>query len=210
MATCQHRWEMAGVEFGFVAFERCFHCDGLRTFFTTEQVPLLGDEYREGRCYWSRVENAQSFRFGLRCARCGERHTFEELMGLLHCSGCDPACEVDRLRLQAEAEGEWVLVGFGFADKGGPTPIPQAKLEILADYFNQRRLASRPRLRLLSFELIGEVSHCHGDFLHDVGMLSLEPPPPRTSPLTAPASERGGRPSGNPHREIGHDDPQPR
>jgi len=207
MAGCQHRWEMADVEFGFVAFERCFHCDGLRTFFSPEQAPFLGEEYREGRCFWRRVENAQSLRFSLRCARCGERHTLEELMGLLHCSGCDPACEIDRLRLQAEAAGEWVLVGFGFADKNGAIPIPQAKLEILADYFNQRRAASRPRLRLLSFEQIGELSRCHGDFLHDVGMLSLEPPPPRKSLLVAPAPEPGGRAASNADRENGHDTP---
>lgn len=208
MAACQHQWEMADVEFGFVAFEKCFHCDGLRTFFATEQVPILGEEYREGRCFWRRVENAQSFRFGLRCARCGEHQTFEELMGLLHCTECDPNCEVDRLRRQAEAEGFWTLVGFGFTDRSGPTPIPKAKLEILADYFNQRRLPSRPRLRLLSFEQIDELSRCQGDFLHDIGMLSLEPPPARTSPLVAPTSERGGRPAGNPHQEIGHDDPK--
>jgi len=208
MAACRHQWEMADVEFGFVAFERCFHCDGLRTFFTPDQIPFLGEEYREGRCFWRRVEAAQSFRFGLRCARCGERHNLEELMGLLHCTGCDPACEIDRLRLQAEAEGNWVLVGFGFTDKNGPTPIPPAKLEILADYFNQRRDASRPRLRLLSFEQIGELSRCHGDFLHDVGMLSLEPPPTRTSPLVAPAPRRAGDAVGRPHRENGNDDPR--
>lgn len=209
MAACRHQWEMADIEFGFVAFERCFHCDGLRTFFSPEQAPFLGEEYREGRCFWRRVENAQSFRFGLRCARCGEHYTFGELMGLMHCSECDPDCEVDRLRREAEAQGFWTLVGFGFTDTSGPVPIPPAKLEILADYFNQRRDASRPRLRLLPFEQIGELSRCHGDFLHDVGMLSLEPPPARTSPLVAPTSERGGRPAGNPHQEIGHDDPKP-
>jgi hypothetical protein len=207
MVDCRHQWEMVDVEFGFVAFEKCFHCGGLRTFFATELAPVLGEEYREGRCFWSRVENAQSFRFSLRCMRCGERHTFEELMGLLFCSGCDPACEIDRLQLQAEAEGEWALVAFGFTDRGGPIPIPPAKLEILADYFNQRRAPSRPRLRLLSFEVIAELSRCHGDFLHDVGMLSVKPPPPRLSAQRVGAEARRARRLATSHGRSGHDNP---
>jgi hypothetical protein len=189
MAACQHLWEMVDVDFGFVAFETCFHCNRLRTFFSPEPLPLLGDEYREGDCYWSRVENAQSFRFGLRCSACGERHELDELMGLLFCTGCDRECQVDLLRRKYEADGEWILVGFGFIEKDRRIPVPPVKLEVLAEYFNRRRDPSRPRVRLLSFELIGDLKRCTGDFLHDVGMLSQEPPAERRAPFGAAAAE---------------------
>jgi hypothetical protein len=203
MALCVHRWEMDGVQFGFVAFERCFHCNGLRTFFSREQAPFIGDEYREGQCYWSRVENAQSFRFALRCSCCGEYLRFDELMGLLYCTGCDAECKVELLRRKHEASGSWVLVAFGFVDKQALAPVPEAKLEALAEYFNQRRDPSRKTVRLVSYELIGDYSRCKGDFLHDVGMLSLQPPPPRRSAFEAHAA-------GSPGQETANDDPKPR
>jgi len=203
MSLCQHRWEMDDVQFGFVAFERCFHCNGLRTFFSLEPTPVIGDEYREGQCYWSRAENAQSFRFGLRCSRCGERQTFDELMGLLFCTGCDAECKVDELRRQHETAGSWVLVAFGFMDREKRASVPEAKLEALADYFNQRRDPSRKQVRLVSYELIGDFSRCEGDFLHDVGMLSLQPPPPRRPTFESRAADI-------PDQETADDDPKPR
>jgi hypothetical protein len=189
--SCQHQWEMRDIRFGFVAFEKCFHCNRLRTSFSPEQQPFLGDEYREEDCYWSRVENAQSFRFVLRCRLCAESHPFDELMGLLHCTGCDPACQVDIVRQKLEAEGMWSLVAFGFIDQDRPLPVPARKLIVLQTYFNQRRQPFRPRLTLLSAEMIGDFARCRGDFLHDVGMLSQEPPPAtRPSPFETPAVGR--------------------
>jgi hypothetical protein len=203
MAMCEHLWEMDGVQFGFVAFERCFHCNGLRTYFTREPAPFLGEEYREGACYWSRVENAQSFHFGLRCARCGAREAFDDLMGLLYCTGCDPQCKVEQLRQQHEAAGAWILVAFGFIDKQELMPLSPTRLAILTDYFNQRRDPTRRKVRLLSFELITDFSRCEGDFLHDVGMLSLQPPPPRRPAFESPAT-------GAADQETPHDDPRTR
>lgn len=179
MVECRHRWEMTAVQFGFVSFEKCFHCNGLRTYFSFEQAPFLGDDYREGDCFWSRVENAQSFRFGLRCVGCGRMERYEDLMGLLHCTSCQPECRVEVMRQELEAQKTWPLVAFGFIEKSKALPIPPEKLDVLTDYFNQRRDTRRSRVRILSFELIPDFSGCRGDFLHDVGMLSLEPPPAR-------------------------------
>jgi len=170
---------MTGIQFGFVVFEKCFHCNGLRTYFSLEDTPILGDKYREGNCFWSRVENAQSFRFDLQCSKCNHLEKFDDVMGLLHCTGCLSECEVDVLRIKYEAENTWILVAFGFLAKEKTRPIPAYKLDILSDYFNQRRDTSRSKLRIISFDLIKDLSLCRGDFIHDVGMLSLEPPQER-------------------------------
>jgi len=183
MAQCQHGWEMTNVRFGFIAFEKCYHCRELRTYFIEDDVPLLGDKYREGNCFWSRVGNAQALRFDLRCTRCGKIEPLDELMGFMHCTGCLPDCQVDILQKQFEMEKTWVLIAFGFFDKGRVPAISPSKLDILTDYFNQRRDTSRSRIKIVSAELIIDLSRCRGDFIHDVDMLSLEAPDRRTSLL---------------------------
>jgi len=170
---------MTNIQFGFVVFEKCFHCDGLRTYFSAEDVPILGDKYREGDHFWSRAENAQSFRFDLRCTKCNLVENFEDLMGLLHCTSCLPNCEVENLQKKYEAERTWILVAFGFLPQAKAEPIPPHKLGLLTDYFNQRRDTSRSKIKIVPFNLIQDLSRCKGDFIHDVGMLSLEPPKDR-------------------------------
>jgi hypothetical protein len=181
MSECQHQWEMADIQFGFVTFEKCFHCNGLRTYFTVEDNPILGAKYREGDCFWSQVENAQSFRFNLKCQKCGQRENYSDLMGLLHCTDCLADCAVEVLQRQYAPLKTWLTVAFGFAGKEKAKPFPPGKLEILTDYFNQRRETSRSKIKVVSSDLIGDLSRCKGDFIHDVGMLSLEPPPDRKS-----------------------------
>jgi hypothetical protein len=179
MSGCQHQWEMTNIQFGFIAFEKCSYCNGVRTYFSVEDTPALGDEYREGEHFWSRVESAQSFRFDLRCKKCGHLEKFYDLMGLLHCTSCMPDCKVEVLRQKYEAEKTWILVGFGHLPAATATPIPPYKLDILSEYFNQRRDTSRSRIKILPFNLIEDFSLCKGEFIHDRGMLSLEPPESR-------------------------------
>lgn len=176
MSECQHRWEMANIQFGFVVFEKCSHCKGLRTYFSLEDT---WDEYREEDCLWSIVENAQTFRFDLKCVNCGHLETFEDLMGLLYCTGCMEDCEVEVLRQKYLADRTFVLVAFGFLPQAKTKPIPDYKLDILTDYFNQRRDTSRSKIKIISFNLIEDLARCRGEFIHDVGMLSEEPPEER-------------------------------
>lgn len=179
MPECLHQWTMTDVQFGFVVFEKCFHCNSLGTYFSAEDTPILGDKYREGDCYWSRVENAQSFRFNLTCSTCGHIEKFDDLMGLMYCSGCPVDCPVDALQKKYERERTWLLVAFGFIYKDKRQPLTERKAAILTDYFNQRRDVARSRIKIVSFNMIPDLSVCRGDFIHDVGMLSLEPPQER-------------------------------
>ncbi len=179
MAECRHRWDMTDTRFGFVVFEKCYHCNSIRTFFSNDEVPVLWDKYREGDCFWSRVEVAQSFQFNLKCVACGHVENFDELMGFLFCTSCMDECEVERLRKIHEAERTWLLVAFGHFPEVVKNPIHPRKLDILSDYFNQRRDTSRSRIKFVSFELIEDLRRCKGEFIHDVGMLSKEAPSER-------------------------------
>ncbi|HPI31955.1 MAG TPA: hypothetical protein PLR32_01475 [candidate division Zixibacteria bacterium] len=176
MYDCQHLWKMKDIQFGFVVFEKCFHCHGLRTYFTTEDNPIPGEKYREGVCFWTRMEVAQSFQFNLQCALCGRKEDFSDLMGLLHCTGCLEDCPVEVLQRELHAQRIWVLVAFGYLPKALSAPASEKKLAVLSEYFNQSRDRTRSQIRIVSSSLISNLSLCKGDFIHDSGMLSLEPP----------------------------------
>jgi hypothetical protein len=173
MADCTHEWEMANVTFGFVVFERCPHCMTVRTYFSPDRNAT--DEYREGLCTWHTVENAQSLKFDLRCRKCGHTEGLSELMGLLYCTECLAECEVMRLQQKLLADKTLPIVAFGYLPGAKSRPLPPHKLDALTDYFNQHRDVSRSKVKVLPFQLIKEISKCEGEFIHDVGVLSLEP-----------------------------------
>ncbi len=170
---------MANIQFGFMTFERCFHCGGLRTYFSTETSPHLGEEYREDDHFWSITENAQTFKFDLKCTECGHVEEFHNLMGLMYCTGCMPDCRVVILQKELERDKTWVTVAFGHLPKTEDDQIPREKLNVLTEFFNQRRDTTRSRVKIVSFDLIDDLSICMGEFIHDVGMLSQEPPDER-------------------------------
>ncbi len=179
MPECQHLWEMINIQFGFVVFEKCSHCNGLRTYFSPKDHPIVGDAYLEGEHTWRCMENAQSFQFDLRCVKCNRVEKYDDFMGFLYCTGCLPDCQVDIIQKKLETQKTWVLVAFSFFPRKEKDSFSPERLKILEDYFNQRRDTSRSRVAILSYDLIEDFSRCKGEFIHDVGMLSLEPPKER-------------------------------
>lgn len=183
MSDRQHAWEMTNIEFGFIIFEKCYQTGELRTTFSTEDHPILGDRYREGEKHWTVVEIAQSFSFDLKDSVSGTLEKYDTLMGLMHCTGCMPDCELDIQRKKYEAEKTWIVIAFGYLPEAVNKPFPQKKLDILTDYFNQRRDTSRSRIKVLPFTMIKDLPRCRGDFILDVGMLSKEAPPKERTPV---------------------------
>jgi hypothetical protein len=172
MNDCLHQWKMTNVQFGFTVFERCSHCQAVRTYFSPKDT---WDEYREGGCTWSIVENAQTLRFDLQCETCKKLVSFEDLLGLMYCTSCMEDCPVECTRKAMEAQKTWILVAFGYLPISTDKPFSQEKLDILTDYFNQRRDTSLSKIKIIPFNLIKKFSMCRGEFIHDVGMLSPEP-----------------------------------
>ncbi|NOZ61887.1 MAG: hypothetical protein GXO74_09415 [Calditrichaeota bacterium] len=183
MTSATQEWEMKNIQFGFIVYEKCYQTDELRTFFTTEANPILGDRYREGKKHWTRMGVAQSFQFDLRNKKTGETIPFNDLMGLMYCTGCMSDCELDVLRQKYEKERTMVIVAFGFFPESLENPIPQEKLDVLTEYFNLRRDTARSKIKVLASTLIKDLSRCRGEFLHDIDMLSQEPPAAERKPL---------------------------
>ena len=173
MSQCQHKWKMTNIQFGFTVFERCSHCQGVRTYYSANDT---WDEYREGQCTWSIVENAQTIRFDLQCEKCQSTVDYSDLLGLMYCTSCmGEECEVERIRRQLEAQRTFTLVAFGYLPYKPEEPYSQEKLDVLTEYFNQRRDTSLSKIKIIPFNLIKKIPLCRGEFIHDVGMLSQEP-----------------------------------
>ncbi|GAB4373378.1 MAG: hypothetical protein Kow0042_17260 [Calditrichia bacterium] len=183
MSNCRHVWEMTNVQFGFVIFEKCNHCNRIRTYFSAKDFPAVGEEYREGEDTWRCMENAQSFRFDLICRKCRQVEKFYDILAFLYCTSCLPKCKIEKKQKKLEAKKTWVMVAFGHLPRSPETSLSRERLKILEKYFNQRRDTGRSRIAILSYDLIDDFSKCKGEFIHDIGMLSYEPQEIRT-PLT--------------------------
>ena len=176
MTECQHEWEMTNINYGFIVFEKCSHCNGLRTYFSPM---VVGEDYREDQCIWQCMENAQSFTFDLKCKKCQALEKYDNMMGFMYCTSCLPECHIEIKQQEYAKQKAWVIVAFGFLPVSDFNKFTDQRLQILEDYFNQRRDTSRSTIKVLSYELIEKFSLCKGEFIFDVGMLSLEPPKER-------------------------------
>ena len=173
--SCAHVWEMINIHPGFIITEKCSHCSKISTYFSFEDRPPL-EEYREGDHFWNVVESAQSIRFDLMCSKCGTLVQYDDLSGLMMCTGCDKNCKVDKLMNDLAKERTWVYVAFSFLPSNEREQLGDEKISILEDYFNQRRKSSFSKIKIVSNEMIDNIETCFAEVIKDVGMLSLTAP----------------------------------
>ncbi|MCX6269937.1 MAG: hypothetical protein NTU44_01735 [Bacteroidetes bacterium] len=173
--TCTHSWEMMNVQPGFIITENCFRCDMISTYFSLEERPPL-EEYREGDHFWNVMGSAQSIRFDLKCSKCSYLMTFEELCGLMMCTGCDEKCKIYKLMKEYEKERTWVYVAFGYLPIEGRKKLSPEKILALEQYFNQRRKSSTSKIKIVSDELVDNIRNCYAELIRDIDMISLKPP----------------------------------
>lgn len=169
---CSHRWKMENVSYGYIITEKCFKCDKVSNYFTMEHTPPL-EEYKDGEHFWNVMKSDQSFKFNLKCTECKTVVDYEELLGLMMCTGCDKDCDVDIEFKKLEAERIWVYVAFGFLPVEEKIQLTDEKIKILEDYFNQRRKSSSSKIKIVSHKKVKEISTCYAEVIRDVDMVSL-------------------------------------
>ncbi len=170
---CKHSWKMTNVRDGFIVTERCYHCNKLRVFFSYEEVPPK-DEYKEGEHYWNYAGSAQSFKFDMECTKCGKSVSFESLMGLMHCVGCNARCHLNILSQIGEMQNIWLFAALAY-HLGNEIDLPIENLEVLTDYFTSRLRTPGKKILVVPGSLRHDPDTCRGEMLKDVGMLSLTP-----------------------------------
>jgi hypothetical protein len=172
-ARCKHKWEMTNLRDGFIVTERCYHCNKTRVFFSYEDVPPK-DEYKEGEHYWSYAGSAQSVKFDMECPKCGKVVSFEDLMGLMQCAGCDAKCYLNILSRICEGQNIWVYAALAYRS-GGEIDLDVENLEVLSAYFTSRLRTPGKKILAVPGSLRRIPDTCRGEMLKDVGMLSLTP-----------------------------------
>jgi hypothetical protein len=170
----QHQWEITNVQPGFLITEKCSHCNLVSTYFCNEERPPM-EEYRQKDHFWKVKESAQTIRFDLNCKVCGTYIQYNELCGLMLCTGCDDECEIGKIMKIYEQERTWIYVAFGFLPVDINTKLSLQKIEYLEQCFNQRRKSTNSRVKFVSYELINNISKCYAEIIKDVKMLALTP-----------------------------------
>ena len=172
---CSHTWEMVDVIPCFIVTEKCYHCGKIATYFSTENIPPI-EEYREGEHLWNFMGSAQSIKFNLKCIKCDKLEKFDELLGVMMCTGCDEKCEANVLLKKLEQKRIWIYVAFGYLPIDEKKQLSLKQISILEDYFNQRRKSSKSRIKIVSHKLVNNIASCYAEVIKDVDMLSLTLP----------------------------------
>jgi len=167
---CTHVWEMVNVTSGLVIMKKCFHCGKVSTCFCFHnKVPL--EECREEEHFWNFVGGDTALHFDLKCDKCGTSVKFDELVGLMMCTGCDERCDVDILRRELEPQDTRVRIALGRRPIDERKQLPPEKIAILQDYFDQQRKLSKPKIKIVSHEMIRSIDKCYAEVIQDIDML---------------------------------------
>jgi hypothetical protein len=170
---CKHAWKMTNLRDGFIVTEKCYHCNRMQVFFSYEDVPPK-DEYKEADHYWNYAGSAQSVKFDMECTECGKIVSFEDLMGLMHCVGCDAGCHLNILSQICEGQNVWLYAALSY-QAGGEVDLSVESLEVLTDYFSSRLRTPGKKILVVPGSLRRDPDTCRGEMLKDVGMYTLEP-----------------------------------
>jgi hypothetical protein len=171
---CSHQWDITNIQPGYIITEKCSHCHTISNYFSDEEKPPM-EMYREGVHFWKVMEIAQSIRFDLKCKTCSNIVQYDELGGIMLCTGCDDECEIGKMMKIYEHDRTWLYVAFGFLPVQAKKILSSEKIIFLEEYFNQRRKSTNSRVKFVSHEKINNIATCYAEIIKDVGMLSLSP-----------------------------------
>ena len=176
MATegCTHSWQMTNIRYGFVVVEKCYHCKMERSYFAADHTPPK-EEYREGEHFWDYMGSAQSVQFSLKCDRCGLEVPFDDVLGLMTCSGCTPDCDAHVMSRICEDQRIWVYVALCYQPDIVSKDEMGKKLAVLSKYFNDRLRTPGKKILVVPGWLVKDIDICRGTVLKDVGMFEVEP-----------------------------------
>ena len=170
---CSHIWEMVNVSDGLIVMKKCFHCNKVSTCFAFHHESPL-EACREGDHFWNFVESDESFHFDLKCSKCETLVKFDESVGLMICTGCDEACEVDVLKRELEPEKALVCIAVGRRPIEERKQLSDEKFAVLEEFFNQRSKASKCKIKIVPHKMVRDITKCYADVIKDMDTLFTE------------------------------------
>lgn len=167
---CEHSWEMVNVANGLIVMKKCFHCARVSTCFTFHhEAPL--ESSHEGKHFWNFAESDDSFHFDLKCTDCGELVTFDELVGLMVCIGCDRTCRVYSMWYVFQSENTRVCIALGRRPVEERKQLPPEKFAVLEEFINQQSRSSKYPIKVVPQEMVKNLAKCYAEAIADVKML---------------------------------------
>lgn len=163
---CEHVWEMANVKRGLIVMKKCSHCNKVSTCFAAHREIPRGTS-REGKHFWDYMESNPSFHFDLKCSKCDEIIGFDELVGIMVCTGCDETCEVDILRKKLVGEGSNVHIALGQRPLDERKALSVEKLAILQEYYHQQGKHLPNQVEIVSHEMIRDIDRCYAEVIEE-------------------------------------------
>jgi hypothetical protein len=162
---------MINIASGLIVMKKCFHCGKVSTCFCFHhELPV--EASREGDHFWNFVEGDPTFHFNLKCKECELLVEFDELVGLFRCVGCDEKCKVDAVRQEINPKGAQVLIALGCRPIDERKQLPEEKLEILQDYFDQQKDQLNFEFKIVSHDMVRRIDSCYAEVITNTEMLS--------------------------------------
>lgn len=167
---CSHLWEMTDVITGLIVMKKCFHCDDISTCFIPQNEPPLGTSH-EKEHFWNFMGSYQSFHFNLKCSKCRTKVNPDEMVGIMMCTGCDDSCEVNILRRKLEPEQTRVYIVLEQRPVKERKQLPQEKFLVLEEFFDQKSIASKCKIRIVPLKMVRDLSTCYAKPIKDTNVL---------------------------------------
>jgi hypothetical protein len=172
-AACRHKWAMTNVRSGYLVIEGCFHCRQRTSFFSEEPVPPI-DDYREGDHFWTHLGDFQASKFDLKCRTCGRVVALKDVMAVMLCLRCDPACGVYKAGSDVGESKTWVYVALcANTSHVARTCVTDKGLRALSEYYNAGLRDPAKKIFVVPCRLRRSVDTCQGVVLADVGLTEL-------------------------------------
>jgi len=167
---CSHIWEMDNVASGLIVMKKCFHCGMVSSCFCFHDKMPLEPSHEDGH-FWNFMEGDPTFHFDLRCINCGDIVKFDELVGLMICTGCDDKCEVDDIRRKLEISGTKVCIALGRRPIDERKQLSAEKIAILQDYFDQQSKSLKSPINVVGHEKVRSIDSCYAEIIKDLDIL---------------------------------------
>jgi len=157
---CAHNWDMVNVARGLIVMKKCYHCGKVSSCFCYHDKLPLEPCYEEGH-FWNFMEGDATFHFDLKCTKCDTEVKFDELAGLMICTGCDERCRVDALKRELEPEGIKVVIALGRRPVEERERLGEDKIAILQDYFERKSEFLKDKVRVVHHEMVKDLDKCY-------------------------------------------------
>jgi len=172
MGTCNHKWQMTDIIYGYLVVQGCPRCGDRASFFSNEPAAPI-EEYMEGDHFWAHLGSSQATKFNLKCTECHEIVHLDDLVGLMMSTCEEPQCYVANI---AKSEGKMTSVYVALCSDSTHSSgkcISTKGIDSLNEYFNQNIKTPGKKILVVPCNKCCSIDMCKGIVIADVGLTEI-------------------------------------